>query len=100
MTGADAQLANADDDGVADVAIIGGGPAGAITATLLAQAGLGVVLLERQPAWNWRAGGVFSSPVTTDALRRVGLSETTLARVAATDPRDAARDAPAARSRD
>ena len=41
-----------------------------------------MVVLERQPAWNWRAGGVFSSPVTTDALRRVGLSETTLARVA------------------
>jgi menaquinone-9 beta-reductase len=66
---------------VVDVAIIGGGPAGAITATLLAGAGLRVVLLERSPAWHWRACGVFTSPAATAALRRVGLGESDLRRV-------------------
>jgi len=66
---------------VADVAIIGGGPAGAITASLLARAGLKVVLLERSPAWRWRACGVFTSPAATVALRRVGLGESDLRRV-------------------
>jgi menaquinone-9 beta-reductase len=47
---------------VADVAIVGGGPAGAITAMLLARAGHAVVLLERSPEWRWRACGVFTSP--------------------------------------
>jgi flavin-dependent dehydrogenase len=65
-----------------DIAIVGGGLAGCALAIALARAGVEVVVLERQPAWRWRAGGVFSSPVTMDALRRVGLSEATLARVA------------------
>jgi len=65
-----------------DVAIVGGGLAGCALAVALARAGIEVVVLERQPAWRWRAAGVFSSPVTMDALRRVGLSEATLARVA------------------
>jgi len=65
-----------------DVAIVGGGLAGCALAVALARAGVEVVVLERQPAWHWRAGGVFSSPVTMDALRRVGLGETTLAQVA------------------
>ena len=76
MTG---DLADAADG--ADVAIIGGGPAGAITATLLARTGLTVVLLERSPAWRWRACGVFTSPAATAALRRVGLDESDLRRV-------------------
>jgi flavin-dependent dehydrogenase len=71
----------ADSADVADVAVIGGGPAGAITATLLADAGLRVVLLERSPAWRWRACGVFTSPAATEALRRVGLGESDLRRV-------------------
>ena len=65
-----------------DLAIVGGGLAGCALAIALARAGIEVVVLERQPAWRWRAGGVFSSPVTMDALRRVGLSEATLSRVA------------------
>jgi len=65
-----------------EVAIVGGGLAGCALAVALARAGIEVVVLERQPAWRWRAGGVFSSPVTMDALRRVGLSEATLSRVA------------------
>ena len=56
-----------------DVAIVGGGLAGCALAAALARTGVDVAVLERQPAWRWRAGGVFSSPVTVDALRRVGL---------------------------
>lgn len=56
-----------------DVAIVGGGLAGCALATALARTGVDVAILERQPVWRWRAGGVFSSPVTVDALRRVGL---------------------------
>ena len=65
-----------------DVAVVGGGPAGAIVATLLARAGREVLLFERSPAWRWRACGVFSSPATVDGLRRVGVDEATLGRVA------------------
>ena len=64
------------------VAVVGGGPAGAVLAGRLAGAGVDVVVLERSPAWRWRAGGVFSSPVTMGALRRVGVDPETLARVA------------------
>ena len=65
-----------------DVAIVGGGPAGAIVASLLARAGFDVTVFERSPAYRWRASGVFASPATIAALRRVGLGEATLARVA------------------
>ena len=64
-----------------DVAVIGGGPAGAAVAGHLASRGWLVAVLERTPAWRWRACGVFSSPASVTALHRTGLSETTLARV-------------------
>src|SRR5258708_8489622 len=65
-----------------DIAIVGGGLAGAALATRLARASREVVVLERSPAWHWRAGGVFSSPAAMAALRRVGLDEPTLQAVA------------------
>lgn len=65
-----------------DVAVIGGGPAGACLAARLARHGIEVVLVERSPSWRWHAAGVFSSPAAMDALRRVGVSEQLLTRVA------------------
>ena len=61
-----------------DVAIVGAGPAGASAAVHLARAGHQVALLERSPAWHWRACGVFSSPVTVDALRRLKFDDAAL----------------------
>ena len=65
-----------------DVAIVGGGPAGAALAARLARAGREVVLLERAPEWRWRAGGVFASPAAMAELRHTGLDEETLRAVA------------------
>jgi flavin-dependent dehydrogenase len=65
-----------------DVAVIGGGPAGAAIAARLARAGHEVVLLERAPAWRWHAGGVFASPAAVMELRDLGLDAETLAAVA------------------
>jgi flavin-dependent dehydrogenase len=65
-----------------DVAIVGGGPAGAAVATLLARAGHQVMIIERAPGWRWRAGGVFCSPAAVAAARRIGLDAATVSRVA------------------
>jgi flavin-dependent dehydrogenase len=65
-----------------EVLIVGGGPAGAATAIGLARRGRDVLLVERAPVWHWRACGVFTSPVTVSALRRLGLGEPEIARVA------------------
>jgi flavin-dependent dehydrogenase len=65
-----------------EVAIVGGGPAGAVLATLLARQGRQVIVLERAPAYRWRACGVFSSPAAVAELRRAGLADTELGRVA------------------
>jgi len=65
-----------------DVAIIGGGPAGAALAIRLGRAGHEVVLFERAPAYRWRAGGVFTSPATMAGLRRLGLTDELLASIA------------------
>ena len=64
------------------IAIVGGGPAGAVLAARLARAGEEVVVLERSPTWRWHAGGVFASPVAVAALSRAGLDASTLAEVA------------------
>jgi flavin-dependent dehydrogenase len=66
---------------VVDVAVVGGGPAGAAVAIHLARAGREVVVLERSPAWRWRAAGVFASPAAVAVLRRTGLDEATIRRV-------------------
>jgi flavin-dependent dehydrogenase len=56
-----------------DVVIVGAGPAGTTLAAALAKRGIETVVLERAPAWQWRAGGVFTSPAAIAALDRVGL---------------------------
>jgi menaquinone-9 beta-reductase len=68
--------------GRVDVAIIGGGPAGAALAARLTDSGRDVVVLERAPHWRWRACGVFASPAAMAALRRTGLDDPTLDAVA------------------
>jgi menaquinone-9 beta-reductase len=65
-----------------DACVVGGGPAGALTAMLLARAGHEVILLERSPRWRWRACGVFASPAAVATLRSVGMSEGDIMRVA------------------
>ena len=60
-------------DDVTDVAIVGGGPAGAALAIRLADAGVDTVLLERRSKPAWRACGVFSSPLTRGRLAELGL---------------------------
>ena len=64
------------------IAIVGGGPAGAVLAARLARAGEEVVVLERSPTWRWRAGGVFASPAAVAALSRAGLDAPTLTEIA------------------
>src|SRR6185295_5637616 len=65
-----------------DVVIVGGGPAGAATAIGLARLGHDVLVLERSPAWRWRACGVFTSPATVTALQRLGVGDVDLATLA------------------
>ncbi len=57
----------------AEVAIVGGGPAGAALAIRLADRGVEVALFERWPAPRWRAAGVYSSSLTRGRLAELGL---------------------------
>jgi flavin-dependent dehydrogenase len=65
-----------------EVVVVGGGPAGAAVATRLARLGRDVLVLERAPAWRWRACGVFTSSATVVALGALGVEHADLARVA------------------
>ena len=65
-----------------EVAVVGGGPAGAVVAARVARLGHDTVVFERDPHWRWRAGGVFASPAALTALRSAGLDGATLAEVA------------------
>lgn len=56
-----------------EIAIVGGGPAGAALAILLARAGREVVVFERLPDPRWRASGVYTSPLTRRRLLALGL---------------------------
>jgi flavin-dependent dehydrogenase len=72
-----------------EVAIVGGGPAGASLAALLAARGRSIVILERRPTWRWRACGVFAGPGVRPYLRALELPDPAAAGVA--------RDIPAMR---
>ncbi|MDQ3127515.1 MAG: NAD(P)/FAD-dependent oxidoreductase [Chloroflexota bacterium] len=65
-----------------DVLVVGGGPAGAALAIGLARLGRHVVVVERAPAWRWRACGVFTSRATVGALARLGVAPPDLERLA------------------
>ncbi len=62
----------------AEVAIVGGGPAGAALAIRLATAGVDVALFEREPEPRWRACGVYSSPLTRTGLAALGVTAAAL----------------------
>ena len=64
-----------------EVAIVGGGPAGAALAIRLAEQRRSVALFERLPRPRWRASGVYSSPLTRRRLAALGLSGQQLQRL-------------------
>lgn len=59
--------------GRSEVAIVGGGPAGAALAIRLAGQGIDVTMFERDAAPRWHASGVYSSPRTRERLSTLGL---------------------------
>ncbi len=83
----------------ADVAIVGGGPAGAVLAARLARRGLAVVLIERSAGYRWRACGVFSSPASVQELGEAGLDAEALAAVVRPAPAMRVETAPGSRVR-
>lgn len=58
-----------------DVAVVGGGPAGAVSAYLLARRGLRVLLVEAATQPRWKVCGGCLSPGAQAALERVGLGD-------------------------
>ncbi|MDQ6808219.1 MAG: FAD-dependent oxidoreductase [Verrucomicrobiota bacterium] len=65
-------------DGLYDVAIIGGGPAGSTAATFLARAGRRVLVIEREKFPRFHIGESLL-PFSMDAFRRLGVQEKLLA---------------------
>lgn len=61
-----------------DAVIVGGGPAGATAATLLAQAGWRVAVVERAPFPRRKVCGEFISGTTWPLLRRLGVASALL----------------------
>ncbi len=59
----------------AQVVVVGGGPAGSATATLLARAGLDVLLLDRRCFPRDKPCAEYLSPACEDVLRRLGALE-------------------------
>lgn len=57
-----------------DVIVIGAGPAGAATATQLAEAGLQVLLIDRDQFPRPKVCGCCLSPLAVDELRRLGMA--------------------------
>lgn len=64
-----------------DVAIVGGGPAGAALAIHLARSGIETMLFERRETAEWHACGVFSSPLTRHRLADLGFDAALIARL-------------------
>ncbi len=64
-----------------DVAIVGGGPAGAALAIHLARHGVDTTLFERRKAVEWHACGVFSSPLTRRRLADLGFGAAAIAQL-------------------
>ena len=61
------------------VAIVGGGPSGAVLAARLTAAGEPVIVLERAPAWRWRAGGSSRRLPRSPHSGALGLAEAEIA---------------------
>jgi menaquinone-9 beta-reductase len=68
----------------ADVVIVGGGPAGSVTALLLARAGADVLIVDRARFPRGKACGECLSPRATTILEELGLLEAVLGRAHAT----------------
>src|SRR5690606_29168483 len=66
-------------DVTADVAVVGGGPAGAVTALLLARAGVDVAVVERRPMPRPKPCGDCLSARAAHLLERLGLMDAVLA---------------------
>ena len=58
--------------GVFDVAIIGGGPAGSVAGSVLAQAGRSVIILEKEAFPRFRVGESMV-PASCETLQRIGV---------------------------